>query len=50
FYFRSWKDVSINQFIDELDGYLRWYNEERIKMSLGAMSPVAYRRSIGLAV
>jgi len=50
FYFRSWKGVSIDQFIDELDRYLRWYNEERIKMSLGAMSPVAYRRSIGLAV
>ena len=49
FYYRSWKDVSIVQFIDELDNYLRWYNEKRIKMTLGAMSPVAYRRSIGLA-
>ena len=27
----------------------RWYNEERIKISLGAMSPVAYRHSIDLA-
>ena len=26
---------------------LRWYNEKRIKMSLGGMSPLAYRRSIG---
>ena len=50
FYYRSWKDVSVNQFIDKLDNYLRWYNEKRIKMSLGAMSPVDYRRSIGLAV
>ncbi len=50
FYCRSWKDVSVNQFIDKLDNYLRWYNEKRIKMSLGAMSPVDYRRSIGLAV
>ncbi len=49
FYCRSWKGVSIDQFIDELDSYLRWYNEKRIKMSLEAMSPVAYRRSIGLA-
>jgi transposase InsO family protein/transposase-like protein len=48
FYYRSWKDVSIDQFIDELDRYLRWYNEKRIKMSLGGMCPVAYRRSIGL--
>lgn len=50
FYNRSWKHVTIDQFVDELDGYLRWYNEERIKMSLGAMSPITYRRSIGLAV
>jgi transposase InsO family protein len=25
FCFKSWKDVSVNQFIDELDRYLRWY-------------------------
>jgi len=49
FYCQSWKDVSIDQFIDELDIYLKWYNEKRIKMSLGAMSPVAYRHSISLA-
>ena len=50
FYHRSWSEVSIDQFIKVLDGYLRWYNEKRIKMSLGAMSPVEYRRSIGLVV
>jgi len=49
FYYRSWEGVSIAQFVDELDSYLRWYNEERIKMSLGGMSPKAYRQSIGLA-
>lgn len=48
FYNHSWKDVSIDEFIDELDSYLRWYNEERIKLSLGSMSPVAYRCSLGL--
>ena len=48
FYFRSWDGFTTEQFIDELDRYLRWYNEKRIKMSLGAMSPLAYRRSIGL--
>ena len=48
FYDRSWADVPIDRFIDELDSYLRWYNEERIKMSLGAKSPKVYRQSIGL--
>ncbi|NLB51135.1 MAG: IS3 family transposase, partial [Clostridiaceae bacterium] len=28
--------------------YLRWYNQERIKQSLGWMSPVQYRQSLGL--
>jgi len=49
FYGRSWQNVSIDHFINELDSYLRWYNEKRIKVSLGAMSPIGYRRSVGLA-
>lgn len=47
FYGRTWTGVSIDQFIDELDCYLHWYNESRIKMSLGARSPIEYRRSLG---
>ena len=39
----------IDVFINELDLYLRWYNEKRIKLSLGGMSPITYRRGIGLA-
>ena len=46
FYNRSWAGVSIEEFIDILDGYLHWYNEIRIKISLGAMSPLEYRRSL----
>ena len=49
FYFRSWGGYTIEQFIEELDRYLVWYNEKRIKMSLGAMSPLEYRKSIGLS-
>ena len=48
FYPLSWGGVPIEQFIGELDSYIRWYNEKRIKLSLGAMSPTGYRRSIGL--
>lgn len=50
FYGRSWMGVSIDAFIGELDAYIRWYNEKRIKLSLGGMSPLEYRRSLGLAV
>ena len=48
FYNRSWMEVSIKEFIDILDEYLIWYNEKRIKLSLGAMSPLEYRESLGL--
>lgn len=49
FYGRSWAGVSIGEFMDKLDDYLHWYNESRIKMSLGARSPMEYRRSLGYA-
>ena len=48
FYGKSWTGISIEAFISELDAYIRWYNEKRIKLKLGGMSPLAYRRSLGL--
>ena len=48
FYGRQWIGVSIAEFIEHLHRYIIWYNEDRIKMSLGAMSPVQYRSSLGL--
>jgi transposase InsO family protein len=48
FYNRNWIRVTMDSFMDTLDKYLQWYNKERIKMSLGAMSPVEYR--LGLPV
>ena len=34
---------SIEHFLKELDEYLRYYNEKRIKVKLNGMSPVQYR-------
>lgn len=48
FYNRSWRGVTIEEFINRLDTYLHWYNEDRIKESLNWMSPLEYRRSLGL--
>lgn len=50
FYGYSWTGVTISQFIEQLDIYIKWYAEKRIKLSLGGMSPLAYRRSLGLVV
>ncbi len=49
FYNRKWFGISIAEFMDILNRYLHWYNEQRIKMSLGAMSPLEHRRSLNLA-
>ena len=48
FYDRDWTDVSVPEFIDILNEYLVWYNEKRIKTSLGNMSPKEYRQNLGL--
>jgi putative transposase len=49
FYTQDWTGVSIKKFIDILNDYLVWYNEKRIKVSLGNMSPKEYRRTLGFA-
>ena len=48
FYNRNWSGITITQFIAILNEYISWYNETRIKTSLGNMSPLEYRRSLGL--
>ncbi|MBR6013963.1 MAG: IS3 family transposase [Selenomonadaceae bacterium] len=48
FYGRDWRDFSIEDFIATLDDYLHWYNDVRIKKSLGFLSPRDYRQKLGL--
>lgn len=50
FYFCSWTNISTDQFIEELNTYIKWYAKKRIKLSLGGKSPLDYRKSLGLAV
>lgn len=49
FYDRTWSGVNINEFIEMLDRYIHWYAEKRIKISLGGLSPLQYRRAQGIA-
>lgn len=44
FYQRDWKNTTINQFINKLDNYIHWYNNQRIKLSLEGLSPLQYRK------
>lgn len=48
FYNRSWEGVTMEQFIELVDEYIQWYNAQRIKLSLGGLSPVEYRARLGL--
>lgn len=48
FYGRPWiKNKSAEEFIVELNEYLHWYNEQRIKESLNYLSPKQYRNFKG---
>ena len=48
FYGEDWSGWTIEGFMSEIDAYIRWYNERRIKLTLDGMSPVEYRESLGL--
>ena len=48
-YGRNWQGVSPQEFSMMLDAYLVYYNERRLKESLGWLSPMQFRRSLGLA-
>ena len=48
FYNRSWQGIRTKQFIPILNDYLIWYREKRIKLSLHDLSPIEYRRKLGL--
>ena len=47
FYNHDWSQTTLKQFIKYLDGYLHWYNEKRMKISLGGISPLQYREQNG---
>lgn len=49
FYNRSWEGVTISEFIRHLEEYMVWYRDKRIKISLGGLSPMEYRRLMGVA-
>jgi len=43
FYGYDWDECSIDEFIQLLDEYLHWYCKDRIKSTLGGLSPLDYR-------
>ena len=49
FHYRDWEGVTAEEFMGRLEAYLVYYREERIKKSLGWLSPMEYRRKLGYA-
>ena len=49
FRYRDWEGVTAEEFMGRLEAYLVYYREERIKKSLGWLSPMEYRRKLGYA-
>lgn len=50
FYERNWENISLDELKNEIENYIMWFRKERIKMSLGGLSPLEYRRRKGYAV
>jgi transposase InsO family protein len=48
FYGRGWEKQTTSELMAETDRYMKWCNHKRIKASLGGMSPIQYRISLGL--
>ena len=48
-YPEKWEEHTRNEVLALVDEYIRWHDHERIKQSLGWMSPVQYRQSQGMA-
>lgn len=49
FYGEKWDKISVEEFIGIINQYMQWYRDKRIKLSLGGLSPMEYRRSLGIA-
>ena len=45
---KGWEKQSASELMAAIDEYITWYNNQRIKVSLGGKSPIQYRTSLGL--
>lgn len=43
FYDSSWQGVALENFMQQIEEYMVWYWDKRIKLSLGGLSPAEFR-------
>ena len=46
----DWMNTTTDDFTADIDAYIRWYNDVRIKISLGSMSPMEHQKSLVIAI
>jgi putative transposase len=46
----SWQGITVEDFMQQIEAYMVWYRDMRIKISLGDLSPAEYKIRIGLAI
>ena len=49
FYGHTWQNTTLEGFIQQLEAYMVWYRDTRIKVSLGGLSPTEYRIKMGMS-
>lgn len=49
FHGRDWSGVTLDELERRINEYIGWHNAKRIKRSLGGMSPLRFRETLGLA-
>ena len=50
FYGRSWQGVTLENFMQQIEAYMVWYRDERIKLSLGGLSPAEFRSKMRINI
>ncbi len=50
FYGRDWSNSTLEDLIQAINEYMDWYCTSRIKSILGGLSPLEYRRRLGVGV
>ena len=48
FYGHTWQDTILEDLIQQIEAYMVWYRDSRIKVSLGGLSPAEYRAKTGM--
>jgi hypothetical protein len=46
----SWQGITVEDFMQQIEAYMVWYRDMRIKIFHGDLSPAKHRIRIGLAI